>query len=66
MEDWLLFTSGLFPHPGDDRPRPVLEVAPAIVWEGDPEHPDEQLFSGGSASMDGSCEKHVVKELSRA
>eukprot|EP00959_Pyramimonas_sp_CCMP1952_P056985 1189740-Pyramimonas_sp.AAC.1 len=22
MEDWILFTKGLFPHPGDLHPRP--------------------------------------------
>eukprot|EP00959_Pyramimonas_sp_CCMP1952_P449820 9418392-Pyramimonas_sp.AAC.1 len=39
---------------------------PTVVWGGDPGHPDEQLLSGGSAFMDGSCGKHVVKELRRA
>eukprot|EP00959_Pyramimonas_sp_CCMP1952_P016075 339914-Pyramimonas_sp.AAC.1 len=66
MEDWILFTKGLFPHPGDLHPRPVPECAPEFRWEVDQEHDDEQLFSGAYVFMDGSCQKHVVKELSRA
>ena len=61
--DKVLYTMGLFPHPGDFFPGPT-EMDPVYCHKDDPSKDDFSV--SGNIFMDGSCFRSVVKELSRA
>ena len=65
-EKFLLFTRGIFEHPGDVFPRPASEAQSCleVVWPQDPERQDRSFR--GDVFIDGSCFKSVVPELSRS
>eukprot|EP00959_Pyramimonas_sp_CCMP1952_P159790 3342033-Pyramimonas_sp.AAC.1 len=71
-DDLLVFTSGAFRHPADVYPRALTEVddGPFLVWHDDTLEPPDGGERGtsmwGSLFVDGSCSRHVVRELSRA
>jgi len=61
----VLATRGGMAHPGDEHPPPLEEGSWDVVWSRDP--PSENLFQmQGTIFIDGSCSRHVVKELNRA
>ena len=68
-EDYLLYTRGLFRHPGDVLPMPAREDTDEhgveVSWSNAPGKTD---FSDmrGNIFVDGSCVAHKIPELSRA
>ena len=69
-----LYTRGAFAHPADVLPRPAVEGSNALLyaWHVDelesPEGPKvpRNGHMWGHLFLDGSCQRHVVRELSRA
>ena len=61
---FLLYTKGIFPHPGDEVPRPCRDGGITTSREGEPDRDDTAL--AGNIFMDGSCQRHVIRELYRA
>eukprot|EP00959_Pyramimonas_sp_CCMP1952_P063996 1337000-Pyramimonas_sp.AAC.1 len=59
----LLYTKGLFPHPGDSVPRPRGEGGTQTRWGGEPDRVGTAV--SGHIFMGGSCQRHIIKELSR-
>ncbi|CAK0815028.1 unnamed protein product [Prorocentrum cordatum] len=64
----LLFTRGVFPHPGDVFPRPSREFLDCefqarCEWV---EPPQDGGTFDGDIFLDGSCFRHEIAELSRA
>ena len=48
--------------PGDEHPPPLEEGSWDVVWRQDPP-PDNNSQLQGKLYIDGSCSRHVVKEL---
>eukprot|EP00959_Pyramimonas_sp_CCMP1952_P357122 7477613-Pyramimonas_sp.AAC.1 len=63
-QDLLLLTRGMFPHPGDHRPRPDKECK--TLWQWEEEVKEDQQLVMGELFLDGSCTRCIVPELNRA
>ena len=67
-----LFCHGAFAHPADFLPRPCKDGAVQFVWHKDvlvgPQGPEEPREGDvwGHLFLDGSCNRHIINELSRA
>ena len=66
-EDILLYTRGLFRHPGDKFPRPLTDGG--IVFQnlapGGEARSGQDFALEGHLFIDGSCHRHPIRELSR-
>ncbi len=65
------WSTGIFPHPADDWPRPAagfegVVIGSAAGEEGLPEWHDAERGFGGHLYSDGSCDHGVIRGLARA
>eukprot|EP00959_Pyramimonas_sp_CCMP1952_P218239 4564851-Pyramimonas_sp.AAC.1 len=62
-EEKLLFSRGVFPHPGDVHPRPSAPGTADHRWT-DLSRDDGDFQ--GNLFVDDSCTRHIIPELQRA
>ena len=69
-EDRGKWTRVVLPHPADTAPRPTSSELQTIIRDAEGRildgFPADYDIGGGCIVMDGSCSRHIIKELNRA